>query len=167
MSRSAVRWNSIRIMTRPTCGSGSLLIKAADHAPNGLTIYGQENPPRTRGRRDQARQHPCRPSVHGGIRGSQTVRLRGRQSPVLRQGLDERPRPGQRRIPRYIDSSESEDLHDLGASVRIPQQRLGFPRDRAVGCEPWDEGWLTGPSWNAGGRSGGAQDSTDAVCGIS
>ena len=25
-----------------TCGSGSLLIKAADHAPNGLTIYGQE-----------------------------------------------------------------------------------------------------------------------------
>ena len=27
----------------PTCGSGSLLIKAADAAPNGLTIYGQEN----------------------------------------------------------------------------------------------------------------------------
>ena len=26
----------------PTCGSGSLLIKAADHAPNGLTIYGQD-----------------------------------------------------------------------------------------------------------------------------
>lgn len=26
----------------PTCGSGSLLIKVADHAPNGLTIYGQE-----------------------------------------------------------------------------------------------------------------------------
>src|SRR2546426_3444166 len=27
----------------PTCGSGSLLIKAADEAPNGMTIYGQEN----------------------------------------------------------------------------------------------------------------------------
>ncbi len=27
----------------PTCGSGSLLIKAADQAPRGLTIYGQEN----------------------------------------------------------------------------------------------------------------------------
>ncbi|GEB95946.1 type I restriction-modification system subunit M [Microbacterium lacticum] len=27
----------------PTCGSGSLLIKAANAAPNGLTIYGQEN----------------------------------------------------------------------------------------------------------------------------
>jgi len=26
----------------PTCGSGSLLIKVADEAPNGLTIYGQE-----------------------------------------------------------------------------------------------------------------------------
>jgi type I restriction enzyme M protein len=26
----------------PTCGSGSLLIKVADTAPNGLTIYGQE-----------------------------------------------------------------------------------------------------------------------------
>ena len=26
----------------PTCGSGSLLIKAADEAPDGLTIYGQE-----------------------------------------------------------------------------------------------------------------------------
>ena len=30
-------------------------------------------------------------------------------------------------IPPYVDSSEAEDLHDLGASVRIPQQRLGFP----------------------------------------
>ncbi len=27
----------------PTCGSGSLLMKVADAAPNGLTIYGQEN----------------------------------------------------------------------------------------------------------------------------
>lgn len=26
----------------PTCGSGSLLIKAADEAPHGITIYGQE-----------------------------------------------------------------------------------------------------------------------------
>ena len=27
----------------PTCGSGSLLLKAANEAPNGITIYGQEN----------------------------------------------------------------------------------------------------------------------------
>ena len=26
----------------PTCGSGSLLLKAADQAPNGITVYGQE-----------------------------------------------------------------------------------------------------------------------------
>ncbi len=26
----------------PTCGSGSLLLKAADEAPNGVTVYGQE-----------------------------------------------------------------------------------------------------------------------------
>ena len=34
----------------PTCGSGSLLLKAADEAPCGITIYGQEkdNAPSTR-----------------------------------------------------------------------------------------------------------------------
>ena len=26
----------------PTCGSGSLLLQAAEEAPNGITIYGQE-----------------------------------------------------------------------------------------------------------------------------
>ena len=26
----------------PTCGSGSLLLKPADEAPRGITIYGQE-----------------------------------------------------------------------------------------------------------------------------
>lgn len=33
----------------PTCGSGSLLIKVADEAPNGLTIYGQEKDIATKG----------------------------------------------------------------------------------------------------------------------
>lgn len=32
----------------PTCGSGSLLLKAASEAPNGITIYGQENDNATR-----------------------------------------------------------------------------------------------------------------------
>ena len=27
----------------PTCGSGSLLLKAAEESPNGITVYGQEN----------------------------------------------------------------------------------------------------------------------------
>ena len=36
--------NTTRDMTvyDPTCGSGSLLLKAAEEAPNGITIYGQE-----------------------------------------------------------------------------------------------------------------------------
>ena len=70
-------------------------------------------------------------------------------------------------IPRYIDSSEPEDLHDLGASVRIPQQRLGFPGTGPPGIRRGTRGGLRGPSWNSGGRSGGGQDSTNAVCGIS
>ncbi len=32
----------------PTCGSGSLLLKSADLAPHGITIYGQENDNATR-----------------------------------------------------------------------------------------------------------------------
>ena len=32
-----------------TCGSGSLLLKAADLAPHGITIFGQENDNATRG----------------------------------------------------------------------------------------------------------------------
>ena len=32
----------------PTCGSGSLLLKAADIAPHGISIYGQENDNATR-----------------------------------------------------------------------------------------------------------------------
>lgn len=31
-----------RTVYDPTCGSGSLLLKVADEAPRGLTIYGQE-----------------------------------------------------------------------------------------------------------------------------
>ncbi len=33
----------------PACGSGSLLIRAFDESPNGLTIYGQEKEPKTAG----------------------------------------------------------------------------------------------------------------------
>lgn len=33
----------------PTCGSGSLLLKAADQAPHGISIYGQEKDNATRG----------------------------------------------------------------------------------------------------------------------
>jgi len=40
--------NQSETLYDPTCGSGSLLLKAADIAPNGITIYGQENDNATR-----------------------------------------------------------------------------------------------------------------------
>ena len=59
-----------RTIYDPTCGSGSLLLKAADEAPHGITVYGQEmdnatyalardehDPPSPRDRRTLARQH--------------------------------------------------------------------------------------------------------------
>ena len=36
-------------MYDPTCGSGSLLLKVADEAPHGITIYGQEKDNATAG----------------------------------------------------------------------------------------------------------------------
>ena len=45
-------------------------------------------------------------------------------------------------IPRYIDPREREDLHDLGASVRIPQQRLGFPGTGPSGVRRGTRGGL-------------------------
>lgn len=40
--------NQSQTIYDPTCGSGSLLLKAADIAPHGITIYGQENDNATR-----------------------------------------------------------------------------------------------------------------------
>jgi type I restriction enzyme M protein len=41
--------NKSQTVYDPACGSGSLLIRAADEAPNGLTIYGQEKESKTAG----------------------------------------------------------------------------------------------------------------------
>src|SRR3974390_193076 len=40
--------NQSQTLYDPTCGSASLLLKAADEAPHGITIYGQENDNATR-----------------------------------------------------------------------------------------------------------------------
>lgn len=40
--------NQSETLYDPTCGSGSLLLKAADEAPHGISIYGQENDNATR-----------------------------------------------------------------------------------------------------------------------
>jgi type I restriction enzyme M protein len=96
----------------PTCGSGSLLLKAADEAPRGMSIYGQENDLATWAlARMNMFLHDC-PS-HELWKGNTLsaallqearwkpadLRLRRRQSTIFIQGLDQRPRSGPRRIP--------------------------------------------------------------------
>ena len=97
----------------PTCGSGSLLLKAADEAPRGITVYGQEmdnatwagenehDPARPRDSGPLAREHPGRPVLQEPERQPEDLRLRGRQSALLRQGLVQRPRSGQRRVRAF------------------------------------------------------------------
>ena len=80
----------------PTCGSGSLLLKVADEARTPVTLYGQEKDAATSALArmnmilhnnptalHRAGQHPGRPQVQG-RRGPEDLRLRRRQSAVLR-----------------------------------------------------------------------------------
>ena len=93
----------------PTCGSGSLLLKAADEAPHGHHHLragdGQRHRRAGQDEHDPARQpdggnlegqHPLQPALQGNRRQPQDLRLRGGQSAVFHQGLEQRLRPGQR-----------------------------------------------------------------------
>ena len=88
----------------PTCGSGSLLLKVGDEAGTHVTLYGQEKDAATGGLArmnmilhdyptalHHAGQHAGRSQVQG-RRHAQDLRLRRRQSAVLRQALEHRPR---------------------------------------------------------------------------
>ena len=88
----------------PTCGSGSLLLKAADEASHGISVYGQEMDNVTWAlarmnmilhgyeiARIVAGQHPGRPVLHERRRQPQDVRLRRRQSPLFGQSLVQWP----------------------------------------------------------------------------
>ncbi len=94
----------------PTCGSGSLLLKVGDEAGTAVTLYGQEKDAATSGLArmnmilhnnptalDRAGQHAGRSQVQG-RRRAQDLRLRRRQSAVLRQALEHRPRPAERSL---------------------------------------------------------------------
>ena len=189
----------------PTCGSGSLLLKAADEAPGGITVYGQEMDNATwalarmnmilhdhptaelwRGNREaDIRRNLIRRGFIKGIIGLPANLFYGTGIPTCilvidkayagaRQGIFmidasrgflkegnknrlraqdihrivdvfnrqiELPRYSRMvpvaeiagpanddnlNIPRYVDSSEPEDLHDLGAHLRggIPDRDL-------------------------------------------
>ena len=91
----------------PTCGSGSLLLKAAAEAPHGITIYGQEidnatggvgqdehDPARQPDRGDLAGQHPLQSALGEPGRQPQDLRFRRGQFPLFQQSVDDRLRPG-------------------------------------------------------------------------
>jgi type I restriction enzyme M protein len=86
----------------PTCGSGSLLLKVADEAPSQVTLYGQEKDAATSGLARMnmiLHDNPTALIVQGNTLADpkfkdggrpQDLRLRGRQSPLQRQTLDQR-----------------------------------------------------------------------------
>ncbi len=100
----------------PTCGSGSLLLKAHDEAKGrtglDLALYGQEMDNATKAlARMNMILHDCptaeiwqdntlsSPALQGRRRPPQDVRLRGRQSAVLHQGVEQRLQPRRGRVP--------------------------------------------------------------------
>ena len=95
----------------PTCGSGSLLLKVAAEAGKHITLEGQEkdvttaglgphehDPARLPDGQHPVRQHPGRAQVQG-RRAAPHLRLRRRQSAVLRQDLDHRHHAIERPVP--------------------------------------------------------------------
>ena len=130
----------------PTCGSGSLLLKAHDEARNrtglDLTLYGQEMDnatvragPHEHGAARRARggnlagQLAVQPALQERRRQPQDLRLRGRQFPLLQQELDQRPGPGQRSLrplPLRHPARQERRLCLPAAHPREPQgQRPG------------------------------------------
>ena len=133
-----------RAVYDPTCGSGSLLIKATDEAPNGLTIYGQEMDVATwtmacmnmilHGNVDAEIE---RGNALAGPRFTDSPRrlkrfdFRGRQSPVLHQSVGEWLRSGPRRVPplRVRHPARKERRLRLLAPSRRFAQEHGEGRD--------------------------------------
>ena len=70
-------------------------------------------------------------------------------------------------IPACIVVIDKENAVGRRGIFMIDASVSGFPGTGPPGVRRGTRGGLRGPSWNAGGRSGGAQDSTDAVCRIS
>ena len=146
----------------PTCGSGSLLLKAADEAPGGITVYGQEmdNATWALARMNMIlHDHPTAELWRGNTlagpvlqepgRQPQDFRLRRGQSSLLRQGLVQRSRSGQRPVPalrvRHPPGQErrlrlppaSDHLtQEQGEGRDHPSPRRTVPRQQGGGHPP-------------------------------
>ena len=106
----------------------------------------EHDPARPRDRRAPARQHAGRPGVQAPERRRpRDLRLRGRQSALLRQGVVQRPRPGARRLralrvrhpagqerrlrlppaPRHIAQEQGQGRHHPAPRGAVPKQPGG------------------------------------------
>ena len=149
--------NSIAATTAydPTCGSGSLLLKVAAEAGKHITLEGQEKDVTTAG---LARMNmilhdfPTANVLSGntlvrsqvqGRRAAPHLRLRRRQSALLRQDLVHRPHPGRRRQRRPLPALHLGRAADEAGRLRLPpahhplheehgQRRLHSPARRPL-----------------------------------
>ena len=85
------------------------------------------------------------------------------------EAADDREQGAEPAAPQSADKPvrEGDETPETDIAERDKAARLRGAVDSAAGALRRGRGGLRGPSWNAGGRSGGAQDSADAVCGIS
>ena len=118
----------------PTCGSGSLLLKAADEAPRGMTIYGQEKDNATwalskmnmilHGNEiaDIAQgRHDHQPAVHQRAPAAD-LRLRRREPAVLDEVVEQRPRERLRPLRVRPAAGEERRLRLPAARPQVAQE---------------------------------------------
>ena len=118
----------------PTCGSGSLLLKAAAEAPRRHddlrpgegqrhlgAVQDEHDPPRQRDRRHPQGRHDHQPAVHAG-RSAQDLRLRRAESAVLGEVLEQRA--GERVRPLRVRQAAGQErrLRLPAAHAQVAQE---------------------------------------------
>ncbi len=165
----------------PTCGSGSLLLKAHDEAKGrtglDLALYGQEMDNATKAlARMNMILHDCptaeiwqdnslsSPHFKGGDGPPEDVRLRGRQSAVLDQGVEQRLQSRRGRVPPLRlrhPAREERRLRVPAAHPRLPEEH---GQRRASSCRTASSS-AAGPRRPSAARSsGGAPSRASSAC---
>ena len=118
----------------PACGSGSLLLKAAAEAPRGLTIYGQEKDNATwalakmnmilHGNEDAdiAKGDTITSPQFTSGRPAADLRLRGHESAVLREVLEQRPGKRLRSVRVRPPACQERRLRVPAARAQVAQE---------------------------------------------